>query len=303
MRACVFALAMTAVAQPALASQHHKSSHHSSHRQHVTQSRHHHAHFARHGRHRLRVARAPRAATTPGAAAPQFFARTDATDSPSGQGSWGWSQGAQNFQQQPGWQSQPSAGAFDTSRNKVARAETWRSQASPTGSSPTPSWRPEPRQTRARARPHDGALDAMIARHAAANGVPAELVRRVVMRESGYNPRARNAGALGLMQIKHATARSMGYSGSAAGLLDAETNLTYAVKYLAGAYHAAGGNQGRAIALYASGYRGRGAVVARRHAPSETLAQNGWGMQAQPAAMQGSEVVMARRHVYRHRAR
>jgi soluble lytic murein transglycosylase-like protein len=141
----------------------------------------------------------------------------------------------------------------------------------------------------------------MIARHAAANGVPVELVRRVVTRESGYNPRARNAGALGLMQIKYATARSMGYAGSPSGLLDAETNLTYAVKYLAGAYHAAGGSQGRAVALYASGYRGRGVAVARR-APVEMVATNGWGMQATPVAMQ-SWVVMARRHVYRHRVR
>ena len=39
----------------------------------------------------------------------------------------------------------------------------------------------------------------------------------------------------------------MGYTGSAAGLLDA-------VRYLAGAYRAAGGNESRAIALYSRGY-------------------------------------------------
>ena len=98
----------------------------------------------------------------------------------------------------------------------------------------------------------------MIARHAAANGLPVELVHRVVIRESRYNPRARNGSNLGLMQIKHATARGVGYTGSASGLLDAETNLTYAVRYLAGAYRAAGGNHGRAVAYYASGYHGRG---------------------------------------------
>lgn len=122
--------------------------------------------------------------------------------------------------------------------------------------------------TRTSRRAHDGALDAMIARHAAANGVPVDLVHRVVIRESGYNPRAVSKGNYGLMQIRHATARGMGYSGSAAGLLDAETNLTYAVKYLAGAYHAAGGNPGRAVALYARGYHGRGVPtrLARRAA-------------------------------------
>jgi soluble lytic murein transglycosylase-like protein len=142
----------------------------------------------------------------------------------------------------------------------------------------------------------------MIARHAAANGVPVELVRRVVTRESGYNPRARNAGALGLMQIKYATARSMGYAGSASGLFDAETNLTYAVRYLAGAYHAAGGNQGRAVALYASGYYGRG-VVARRAPPAMAAEASPQprGTQMEPVAMQ-SEAVMARAHLRRHRS-
>jgi soluble lytic murein transglycosylase-like protein len=99
--------------------------------------------------------------------------------------------------------------------------------------------------------------DHMIASHAASNGVPAELVHRVVVRESRYRANARGlGGATGLMQIKLATARSMGYRGSAAGLLDPETNLTYGVRYLAGAYRAARGNHGRAVGYYASGYRG-----------------------------------------------
>jgi len=46
----------------------------------------------------------------------------------------------------------------------------------------------------------------------------------------------------------------MGYQGDAAGLLDPNTNMTYAVKYLAGAYQAAGGNADRAVHYYASGY-------------------------------------------------
>ena len=124
-----------------------------------------------------------------------------------------------------------------------------------------------------RARVHDGALDSMIARHAAANGLPVELVHRVVTRESGYNPGARNGTNLGLMQIKYATARGVGYTGPASGLMDPETNLTYAVRYLAGAYHAAGGNANRAVALYASGYHRRGAPRAMR------VADAPWGMQ------------------------
>jgi hypothetical protein len=134
------------------------------------------------------------------------------------------------------------------------------------------------------------ALDGMIARHAAANGLPVELVHRVVIRESRYNPGARNGSNLGLMQIKHATARGVGYTGPASGLFDTETNLTYAVRYLAGAYRAAGGNQSRAVAYYASGYHGRG--VAR--APVVTAQASRWGaqMQAAPVAMRDTDMVV-----------
>jgi soluble lytic murein transglycosylase-like protein len=106
----------------------------------------------------------------------------------------------------------------------------------------------------------------------------------VVKRESGYNARASHAGNFGLMQIRYATARGVGYTGSAAGLLNPETNLTYAVKYLAGAWRAAGGNASRAVSLYASGYHGRGVAVtrvARRGAlPADTA---GW--QSAPVLM------------------
>jgi soluble lytic murein transglycosylase-like protein len=100
------------------------------------------------------------------------------------------------------------------------------------------------------------AYSALVQSHAAAHGLPPSLVHRVIMRESRYNPRAVSKGNYGMMQIRLGTARAMGYSGSAAGLLDANTNMTYAVKYLAGAYRAAGGNHDRAVALYASGYGG-----------------------------------------------
>ena len=120
-------------------------------------------------------------------------------------------------------------------------------------------------------------------------------MRRVIKRESGGNPRVIYKGNYGLMQIKLATARSMGYRGDAAGLLDADTNMTYAVKYLAGAYHVAGGNADRAVHYYAAGYyyaakrKGRaaqrrttahrlcigGATAARSGAPGDRLALAG----------------------------
>ena len=51
-----------------------------------------------------------------------------------------------------------------------------------------------------------------------------------------------------------ADAQGVGYRGAPSGLLDADTNLKYAVAYLANAWLVAGGNPDRAIALYASGY-------------------------------------------------
>jgi len=97
-------------------------------------------------------------------------------------------------------------------------------------------------------------LDTLISKYASTYNVPEGLIRKVIKRESNYNPAAYHAGNYGLMQIKHATARSMGYRGSAKGLLDAETNLMFGVKYLAGAYLVAGGNDGKALRLYRSGY-------------------------------------------------
>lgn len=97
-------------------------------------------------------------------------------------------------------------------------------------------------------------LDSLIAKHAAAHNVPEALVRRVIKRESGGNPRAISKGNYGLMQIRLGTARAMGYRGDVAGLLDADTNMAYAVKYLAGAYKVANGNADRAVRYYAAGY-------------------------------------------------
>jgi soluble lytic murein transglycosylase-like protein len=97
--------------------------------------------------------------------------------------------------------------------------------------------------------------DALVATHAKANAVPETLVHRVIVRESRYQPHlVGRGGTIGLMQIKLATARGLGYTGDAEGLRDPNTNLTYGVKYLAGAYHAANGDHDRAMHYYASGY-------------------------------------------------
>ena len=97
--------------------------------------------------------------------------------------------------------------------------------------------------------------DAMVAAHAQANGVPEALVHRVIVRESKYHPNlVGRGGTIGLMQIKLATARGLGYTGTAEGLRDPDTNLTYGVKYLAGAYRAASFNHNRAVSYFAGGY-------------------------------------------------
>lgn len=114
---------------------------------------------------------------------------------------------------------------------------------------------PAQKAARRAARAQEGAAYRhLVQKHAAANGIPAELVHRVIMRESRYNPRAVSKGNYGIMQIRLGTARAMGYRGGVEGLLDADTNMTYAVKYLAGAYRAAGGNHDRAVMNYARGY-------------------------------------------------
>src|SRR4029079_10734632 len=97
--------------------------------------------------------------------------------------------------------------------------------------------------------------DALVAAHARANDVPEALVHRVIVRESRYRPDlVGRGGTIGLMQIKLATARGLGYTGDAQGLRDPDTNLAYGVKYLARAWRAANSDHARAMHYYASGY-------------------------------------------------
>ncbi|WGD29095.1 lytic transglycosylase domain-containing protein [Ancylobacter sp. WKF20] len=113
---------------------------------------------------------------------------------------------------------------------------------------------PEPAATRAtadRAPPH---IEALIERHAARYDVPTWLVRRVAWRESKFEPTRRNGPYWGLMQIRVDTARALGFRGEPKDLLDADTNMTYAVAYLANAYRTAGRDETRAVVLYSKGY-------------------------------------------------
>jgi soluble lytic murein transglycosylase-like protein len=97
-------------------------------------------------------------------------------------------------------------------------------------------------------------MDALVRKWAAIHDIPESLLHRQIRRESGYNPAARNGPYYGLLQVLPQTAQTMGYRGPAEGLLDAETNLQYAGKYLRGAWLVSGGNEDRAMMWFAKGY-------------------------------------------------
>lgn len=84
--------------------------------------------------------------------------------------------------------------------------------------------------------------------------VPRPLVHRLAIRESTHRPEARNGPYYGLLQILPATARGMGFQGTAGDLLDPDINLEYGVKYLRGAWLLADGDHATAINWYARGY-------------------------------------------------
>ncbi|TVS04000.1 MAG: lytic transglycosylase domain-containing protein [Rhodobacteraceae bacterium] len=94
----------------------------------------------------------------------------------------------------------------------------------------------------------------LVQRYAAKHDIPEKLLHRVIQRESDYRPHARNGPYWGLMQILPQTARQMGFRGSPEDLLDAETNLTYAGRYLRGAWLLSDGDINRAVMWYARGY-------------------------------------------------
>lgn len=95
----------------------------------------------------------------------------------------------------------------------------------------------------------------IVSRYAAAYGVPVSLAHAVIKIESNYRPgMVGRAGEIGLMQIKPATARMMGYNGSAKGLHNPETNIKYGMKYLGMARDLGGGTTCGTILKYNAGH-------------------------------------------------
>lgn len=102
---------------------------------------------------------------------------------------------------------------------------------------------------------------ALIAEHARANGIPVDLAHAVVRHESGYNARATGrAGEVGLMQIKLATARGIGYRGSRQALYDPGTNIRWGMKYLGEARRLAGGSECGTLSRYNGGLGRKGMI-------------------------------------------
>lgn len=97
-------------------------------------------------------------------------------------------------------------------------------------------------------------MRALVTKYAAIHAIPEPLLHAVIQRESDYRADARNGPYYGLMQILPETARGMGFSGSPSDLLDAETNLIYAGRYLRGAWLLSDGDIDTAVMWYARGY-------------------------------------------------
>lgn len=67
--------------------------------------------------------------------------------------------------------------------------------------------------------------------------IPSNLLSSICMVESSHkihaiNPNDGGSDSLGVCQIKLSTAKSVGYTGNKKGLLDPNTNINYAGKYL-----------------------------------------------------------------------
>lgn len=108
-----------------------------------------------------------------------------------------------------------------------------------------------------------GSIPSMVTAMARAQGVSPALAHAVVKVESRYRPNATGRGGyIGLMQLSYQTARGMGFRGSRQALYEPRANLTYGMKYLAGAVAKSGGNTCAAVSKYQGGHGVRGVTRA-----------------------------------------
>ncbi|MEL6946668.1 MAG: transglycosylase SLT domain-containing protein [Pseudomonadota bacterium] len=96
----------------------------------------------------------------------------------------------------------------------------------------------------------------IIAKYARKHGVPLKIAMAVVEVESSFRADATGrVGEIGLMQLLPRTARYIGVKGDLKKLYDPDTNIRWGMKYLAGAYHKAGGKTCRTILKYNAGHQ------------------------------------------------
>jgi len=151
----------------------------------------------------------------------------------------------------------PKASAKKTAAAKAGKAAVRRKTKRTKVAVDTTTTASIPRAAKAASKTAPGAVpySAIIARHAASYGVPFSLAKAVIRIESNFRPHLTgSAGEVGLMQIKPATARMLGYTGSVKGLYDPETNIKYGMKYLAMAQGLGGGTTCGTILKYNAGH-------------------------------------------------
>ncbi|MFC5387507.1 lytic transglycosylase domain-containing protein [Aquamicrobium segne] len=137
-----------------------------------------------------------------------------------------------------------------TKKSETKKPATRKSEKSKAGLEKAKAKKTKARKTSAKTR-----YSTLINQYAANYGVPVSLAHAVIKVESNYRADALGrAGEVGLMQIKPATARMMGYSGSTKGLFHPETNIKYGMKYLAKAHSLSGGTTCGTILKYNAGH-------------------------------------------------
>lgn len=100
-----------------------------------------------------------------------------------------------------------------------------------------------------------GSNRALVRLEAMNAGLPPEIADAVTEVESGYHAETIGAaGEIGLMQVMPATARMLGFTGSAEELATPANNIHYGVTYLAQAWRLAGGDICTATMKYRAGH-------------------------------------------------